>query len=458
MVSAFVACGGGSNASDAGDAGSETGGSSISGGSTGGSTAADTPLPVTTRRVGSGADYSCAIRTDGVVKCWGRNDRGQNGVGNTEAHGDEPNEMGDKLAAVDLKARAVSLAVGWYHACALLEGGAVKCWGSNNSGQLAVGDTRDRGVKPGEVSALAAIDLGHDRPVVAIAAGDGFNCVAFDDGRLKCWGQNDLGQLGLGDREGRGDAPNEMGARLPFVDLGQGARVKGISLGSGHACAVLTDGRVKCWGGAAEGQLGLGDTRLRGTLPADTGDGLAAVDLGKGARAVAVALGAYHSCAVLDDGRAKCWGNSERGQLGLGDTTTRGAAAGQMGDALPAVDLGGRRVKELSSLYDHTCAIVDDDSLRCWGWNKDGQLGLGDTKDRGSQPNQMGTKLPRVDLGTGRSLRSLGIGWDHSCALLDDGNFKCWGLNGAGYLGQGDTKTRGSAPGQMGDALLPVKL
>ena len=123
-------------------------------------------------------------------------------------------------------------------------------------------------------------------------------------------------------------------------------------------------------------------------------------------------LGNYYSCAILYGGVIKCWGWNLNGQLGLGDTSNRGQLASQMGDNLPVVDLGtGRTAKMISASIGgkHTCAVLDDDSVKCWGRNDYGQLGLGEFSNRGDGPGEMGDDLPFVDLGYvdkyGRGLR-----------------------------------------------------
>jgi len=143
--------------------------------------------------------------------------------------------------------------------------------------------------------------------------------------------------------------------------------------------------------------------------------------------------------------------------------TSRGASPGQMGDNLPATDLGtGRKAVALASGYGTSCALLDDRALKCWGWNYDGQLGLGDTVNRGMKPGQMGDDLPAVDLGTGRRAAAVILGTaasagdEHACAVLDDGSAKCWGVGGP--LGLGDRQGHGAQPGQMGDDLPTVKL
>ena len=127
----------------------------------------------------------------------------------------------------------------------------------------------------------------------------------------------------------------------------------------------------------------------------------------------------------------KCWGRGNYGQLGYGDTNNRGDGPNEMGDNLPTVDLGnGKTVKILVAGGYHTCAVLNDDTVKCWGrWNN-GRLGYGDTNNRGDGPNEMGDNLPTVDLGTGKTVKQLVAGGDHTCAVLNDDTVKCWG-NGA---------------------------
>ncbi len=196
-------------------------------------------------------------------------------------------------------------------------------------------------------------------------------------------------------------------------------------------------------------------TRYR--VEANSGSGWSTAAQGLGADAIAAGTG--HTCVLLDNGSVRCWGLNSFGQLGVGDTANRGDATNEMGDKLPAVALGtGRSAVALAAGADHTCALLDDGSVKCWGRNDDGELGLGDTADRGDGTNQMGDNLPAVSLGTGRTAVAITAGADHTCALLDNGSVKCWGNNDFGQLGDGDNQVRGDNPGEMGDSLPAVSL
>ena len=186
--------------------------------------------------------------------------------------------------------------------------------------------------------------------VLSVALGERHSCALVEGGLVKCWGDNDFGQLGTGDTLRVGDNPDETGMNLAPVDLGTGRTAVAIDAGKAHTCALLDDGTVKCWGYNAAA-LGLGDTEHRGDEPGEMGDALPTVDLGTGRTAVAIATGGDHTCAILDDATAKCWGVSLDGALGLESEVSYGYAPGQMGDALPTVDLDVMSVSLRGCVY-----------------------------------------------------------------------------------------------------------
>lgn len=357
----------------------------------------------TAKRLASNETHACAILDDGALKCWGGNSGGELGLENWNDVGDEPGELGDALPSVNLGTgrTAVSIATGYAHTCAILDNATVKCWGDNVAGELGLGNFDAKGDDPGEMGdALPIVSLGTVLPAkpLELALGAVNSCVLFDTYRVKCWGDNSSGQVGIESAEvGIGDEVGEMGNSLPFVNLGTGKTVQSLDVGYGHVCALLHGGAVKCWGANSHGELGLGDMSDRGDNVGEMGDALPAVDLGTGVSAVAVSVGAHHSCALLDTGAIKCWGANDSGQLGVGlPVIALGDTAGEMGDALPAVDLGGQKAIAVDARAYSTCAVLEDGSVRCWGQGR--YLGLGDTVDRGRAASDMGNNLPAVEL------------------------------------------------------------
>lgn len=339
--------------------------------------------------------------------------------------------------------------------------GYLKCWGKNEQGQLGLGDTKNRGVSENQMGEkLPFVNLGTGRVVKQVVTSENFSCAILDNDQLKCWGSNKYGQLGLGDNNSRGDEQNEMADNLPAIDLGSNRTAKKISVGTrffSHACAILDDGSVKCWGNNNFGQLGLGDTISRGIKPNQMGDKLPVVDLGKDRKAVDISLGNGFSCALLDNGAVKCWG--KRGaQLGIGNNYDNpGHKPNEMGDKLPEVNLGkDRTAKSISAGYNHVCALLDDGNVKCWGYNYSGQLGIENTKTKGNTTDEMGDNLPIVNLGKSHTAKAISSGYDYTCALLDDHSVKCWGYNLLGQLGLGDTINRGDKPNQLMGENLPT--
>jgi len=316
----------------------------------------------------------------------------------------------------------------------------------------------NRGDKMGQMGDLLPIlDFGTSKIATSIASAGKTTCALLNDGTVKCWGLNDNGQLGQGDKMNRADNAGEMGENLPPINLGTGKTAKGISVGAFHVCALLNDNTVKCWGDG--GALGRGDTVDRGDDLGEMGDALPTVDLGTGKSAKAIAVAGVYSCAILSDDTVKCWGYNGTGALGLGDANSRGDEPNEMGDNLPVVNLGtGKKAMALAAHGTRVCVILSDNTIKCWGLNGSGQLGLGDIDTRGDQALEMGDNLPVVDIGANNIPAAISIGQDHACVLLADHSVKCWGGNAEGQLGLGDMNNRGDQPLEMGDKLPTVKL
>jgi alpha-tubulin suppressor-like RCC1 family protein len=352
---------------------------------------------------------TCALDNNGNVFCWGRNGNGQigNGQTGTAGCGSSGHKCKDTPTATnDLGSDVISLAFGHQHACGLLDTGVMKCWGRNNNGQL--------GTSGGDKDTPQTINLGYGRTATSIYAGGHSTCAILDDASVKCWGENDKGQLGIGSSSLSTSTPTTISS------LGTGRTAVSLATAFNAVCALLDDGSVKCWGDDSEGQLGNGvSTSNLNSPPAS------AINLGTGRTAKAITGGEFHFCAILDDDSIKCWGEGDDGKLGTGSTGNKNTPTSTSGSFA-----SGRYAVAIDAGYDHTCAILDNGQLTCWGSDADGQLGNGATTGTKSS-----LQSSTVSLGTGRTAISLSAGGEHTCAQLDNGQLKCWGNRADGQVG-----------------------
>ncbi len=381
----------------------------------------------------AGGAHTCVVLTDETVRCWGYGAHGALGYGNTNWVGDD--ETPGSVGPVDIGVgrKAVAIATGNEHTCALLDNGSVGCWGSGEHGALGHGDTKTIGDDETPAS-VGPVDLGAGRKAVAITAGVAFTCALLDNGRVRCWGYGADGQLGYGATNDIGD--DETPGSVGPIDLGAGRKAVAISAGDLHACAILDNGRVRCWGFNQYGQLGNGSTSNVGDN--ETPGSVAPVALGAGRKALAISAGAYHTCALLDNGRVRCWGSGSHGQVGYGNTDTIGDD--ETPDSAGYVDLGaGRRALAISAGGYDTCALLDGGAVRCWGEGDGGELGYGNRNSIGEDETPGG--FGPVDLI--RPAVAISVGPVHACAVLDNGRIRCWGHGLEGQLGYGNTDTVG---------------
>jgi alpha-tubulin suppressor-like RCC1 family protein len=380
----------------------------------------------------TGALYTCAKGSDSTMKCWGENWFGQLGTGNTSYY----NTPQSVLLGAGRTLKALPPGSYTYHNCAILDDNSLKCWGMNDYGQIGNGSTWATTNTPPGITTPTLVNVGFGRYAKAVALGERFTCAILDDNSARCWGQNLSGQLGNG---------SFITSTTPVVvNLGAGRTAKMIRAGIAHACAILDDNSLKCWGENDNGQLGNG-TIIDSSTPL-------LVNLGLGRTAKYVGVGQMHSCAILDDNSLKCWGFNNGGQLGLGYMS---GGPPYVATPTAAVNFGGTLyAKVVTAGGGETCAILSDNSLKCWGYNNYGQLGQG---------NVTGSSVPlNVDLGSAsvpRRATKIAVGLYHACASLDNGDLKCWGWNNYGQLGIGNSVgSRGDEINEMGNNLQPVSM
>jgi uncharacterized repeat protein (TIGR01451 family) len=390
----------------------------------------------------AGDEHTCAILADRSTRCWGR------GLAGRLGYGSEDNVLsGGGGGPVDVGAGRTARAIvaGDFHTCAILDDGSARCWGFGANGRLGYGNSANV-LSP---ATAPAIDLGAGRTATAITAGASHTCVILDTGAVRCWGNGVSGRLGYGDQRSIGD--DETPAAVGTVDIGAGRTAVAISAGDFHTCVIRDDAQLVCWGFGSGGQLGYGGTSDIGDD--ETPGAAGPVNLGP-RRVRAVSGGKGHTCAVLDDGSARCWGFGADGRLGYGGTASITSAV-----AATSINLGnGRTAVAIAAGEAHSCAILDTGAVRCWGFGGNGRLGTGATDSIGNDPGETPASVAPVDLGPGRMGRALTVGFSHTCALLDDATVRCWGFGGSGRLGYGDEDSVGDSPARSVLLAGPVPL
>ncbi|HZS39750.1 MAG TPA: hypothetical protein VFF06_23115 [Polyangia bacterium] len=305
--------------------------------------------------------------------------------------------------------QAAALSAGVGHTCALLDGGAVACWGDNSLGQLGDGSKVFFRSAPGPVPSLSG--------VVELAAGDNYTCARRGDGSVICWG--DRAATGAADA-----GPSPLPLRGPAVQLAlsetqacarladgttncsSDTRLALLAAGEHHFCGAFTDGHVRCWGPSACGETGAPPA----TSDPTTIPGVIAPR--------ALALGSEHSCAL--GAEVRCWGCNANGQLGDGSEK----------DSLTPVTVTGLAdVAAIAARWERSCAIGTDGIVRCWG-----KLDPVDPSNDTQHP----TPVLVPNLGP---ITSLALGREHACATTASG-IVCWGHNDHGQLGDGTTTSR----------------
>ena len=314
-------------------------------------------------QISAGGGQTCALLDTGKVRCWGGN--GANGYGaNRRPSSATPAELGD----LELGTRIVEISAGTSHQCARTELGTVRCFGEGRYGELGYGSRKSVG---GYWSPALTRDVPIGKTAVSVVAGRFQSCALLGGSWVRCWGNEESVDGPVNDLD---DIHKARPANsYPVFDLG--APVRQISAG-GPICALLLGGRVRCWGRNESGQLGYGHKRAIAS-PA------AAADVRVGAPVLQITTGVAHVCALLSEGRVRCWGRAADGALGYGNGLDIGDD--ETPDSAGDVPVGGRVVQIAAGGF-HTCALLDTGKVRCWGDARYGQLGyasiqrVGDTE------------------------------------------------------------------------------
>jgi alpha-tubulin suppressor-like RCC1 family protein len=356
--------------------------------------------------------------------------RGGGGASGDDGDGGGSGAGGDGGAATSGPGGAIWLTAGVDHTCIVVTGGAVRCWGDNQYSQLGQGPNSVDGRIGDDEPASAAQDVEVGGEAIQVAGGKFSSCAILSGGRLRCWGGAALGYPPPEEYIGDDEIPASAG------DVNVGGTVTSVAMGLQHTCALLATQAVRCWGVGVSHQLGYANTG--NLIEANTGG-----DLNMGGTVAQLAAGMNHNCALLTNGSVRCWGSNDFGQLGY-------ARVGNVSMFETPADNGdvtvGGKVKQVTAGGAHSCALLESGAVRCWGRNQYGQLGYGNLLNIGDTE----TPASAGDVDVGAEVQQIAAGDHHTCALLVGGAVRCWGSGSLGYPDNnavGDDET----PASVGD-------
>lgn len=360
--------------------------------------------PYRFKQVVSSEDSTCALELTGDVKCWGRNDLGQLGLGNTS------NQNIPNMVPLDYKVR--KLAAGLNHFCALYDNGNFSCWGDGQYGQLAQGDNSNIGddeiVRSKPILGIESNPVGE---VIEIEGSLQASCMLISTGEVRCWGGGPSGLLG----SHHTNFNNSTTGLHDITPVDLGFRAIDISVGESTACALSGDGSVRCWGNTGLGALGDGSTNSVVGDASPVKDGL--LVSGGATQYISLSSGDEFHCGLMADGSVRCWGDNSSNQLG------NGISGGNYSSPQTVSSLAN--VVEIDSGGLNTCAVQASGVAACWGDNSRGQLGINSTTAQNTYANVTG----------GHNFQSVRVGYTYACGIKDNGSLTCWGEQVNGVLG-----------------------
>lgn len=380
----------------------------------------------------TGGEHTCALQ-EGKVLCWGNGGHGRLGHGSTEQAShpvtvkDNSDSTLDSLPDLDhivqVSASISNFYTANFYTCAVESNGRVWCWGKNRNGVLGIGEeASDQSAAVLVKASSSAGDYLDD--IVQVGTADSHNCALKSNGRVLCWGAN-YTRLGIGSNPIKSPYPVQVKSSSSDSLTG----VTQITTGIEHSCALKDNGNMWCWGRGSYGKLGNGESRNKHYATQVKTDGSTYLK-----NIAQISAGSFHTCALDLEHRVWCWGRGNNGQLGRGEYLQQDYAQLVLADGTGSNNyLDG--VMQVVAGNTHTCALMTDGTVKCWGNGRYGKLGDGNVIYHDIlYPNTVSGLRDVVQISSREN---------HACAVTLRGRIRCWGHAGHGRLGSGHSSEQG---------------
>jgi len=391
----------------------------------------------------TGGEHNILVFKNGKVYVWGYNYNGQLGLGDT-TNRNSPTENSKIEQIIQQNGGAnniLTLETGLHHNILVFKNGKVYVWGTNSAGQLGLGDTNNRNT-PTENSQLEQViqDNGGVNNISTLKTIGEHNILIFNNGKVYVWGANGGGQLGIGDNTNR-ITPTENSKIEQIIQENGGVNnMLTLETGWGHNILIFKNGKVYVWGVNGAGQSGLGYSGfiyepLRSTIIEGLYNNINNI--------MSIHYGGAYTILLLKNGKVYVWGYNYYGQLGLGDTNYRDTPTENTHlEQLIQENGGVENMLTLETGAGYNVLIFKNGKVYVWGYNGNGQLGLGDTTNRNTPTENTILEQIIQDNGGADNILTLETGTHYNVLIFKNGKVYVWGANGVGQLGLGDTTNR----------------
>lgn len=333
------------------------------------------------------------------------------------------------------------VSAGYDHTCGISMDDKAYCWGNNNTGQLG-DNTVVQKIKPTLVNVANGTSSLYNKTPFIISAGNTTSCAVTSDNISSCWGGGSNGKLGVNDSLGNPSYVPVLVNTANGVSALYNKTVKMVSQGDSHVCVIASDDKVYCWDSNTFGQLGDNSvTERRAPVAVNTTNGVSSL---YNKTVIDISVGHLHTCALASDNTVHCWGSGSNGRLG-NNLASNSSVPVAVNTANGVSSLYNKTVSAIGTGDGHSCALASDGTVHCWGTSAFGAIGENSVTQRNA-PVPVNTTNGVSSL-YGKTILSIGVGYERTCAVASDGTVHCWGIGSNGQRGDNST---------VGTQLVPV--